>query len=67
MLDGSVILGVTIGKDGSVEGLHLDKSLRADYDKSAWAAVKQYRFHPARSNGEPVEAKIKVEVSFQNY
>jgi TonB family protein len=65
-LDGSVILEVTVGKDGSVNALHLDKGLRADYDKSAWAAVRDYRFAPARSNGEPVEAKIQVEVSFRN-
>jgi len=67
MLDGSVIMGVTVGKDGSIKALRLVKSLRQDYDKSARAAVKQYRFEPALSNGQPTQAQIKIEVSFHSY
>jgi TonB family protein len=50
---GSVILEVTIGRDGRVENVHV---LRADdgFEAPAVAAVRQWRFEPTVVDGRPV-------------
>lgn len=66
-LNGSVVVGATVGADGAVKETHIEDSLRADYDASAEASVRQYRFEPALLDGKPVEARIKIEVDFHIY
>jgi TonB family protein len=66
-LNGAVVVGVTVGADGSVKETHIVHSLRADFDESAQTAVRQYRFEPALADGKPVEAKIQIEVDFHIY
>ena len=36
-------------------------------DESATECVSQYRFKPAMKDGEPIEARIVVEVNFRLY
>lgn len=61
---GPVVLEVTIGKDGGVESIHLLKSLRKDYDRSAIDAVKTWRWEPYLVNGEPTEVDTTVTVTY---
>lgn len=61
---GPVVLAVTIGKDGSVESIHLLKSLRKDYDRSALDAVKTWRWEPYLLNGRPTEVDTTVTVTY---
>jgi len=63
-LDGPVVFDVTIGKDGSIQALRLKKSLRPDYDKSAWDAVKTWRWEPYLLNGQPTEVDTTVTVTY---
>jgi TonB family protein len=63
-IDGPVVFDVTIGKDGSIQALRLKKSLREDYDKSAWDAVKTWRWEPYLLNGEPTEVDTTVTVTY---
>jgi TonB family protein len=63
-LDGPVVLAVTIGKDGGVEEIHVEKSLRGDYDKSALDAVRNWRWEPYLLNGEPTEVDSTVTVTY---
>jgi TonB family protein len=63
-LDGPVVFDVTIGKDGSIQALRLKKSLREDYDKSAWDAVKTWRWEPYLLNGEPTEVDTTVTINY---
>jgi len=63
-VDGPVVLAVTIGKDGAVESIHVEKSLRADYDQSALDAVRTWRWEPYLLNGEPTEVDTAVTVIY---
>lgn len=64
---GDVRLWCVIGTDGSVREAGIAKSLSQDFDESAINAVRQWTFEPATKNGQPVEVKVSVEVSFKLY
>lgn len=64
---GEVRLWCVIGTDGSVRDAGIVKSLAQDFDESAINAVRQWTFKPATKDGQPVEVKINVEVSFKLY
>jgi TonB family protein len=63
-LDGSVVLALTIGKDGAVENINVKKSLRGDYDQSAMEAVRQWKYEPYLLNGDPIEVKTDVTITY---
>ncbi len=60
---GTVVLQAIIGKDGTVQNLHVVSGppmlLQAALD-----AVKQWRYKPYYLNGEPVEADTQINVNF---
>lgn len=65
-VQGKVILRLRIGVDGRVESLRiLTSSGVQSLDDSALAAVKQWRFEPARRLGRPTAMDVKTTVSFQ--
>jgi TonB family protein len=61
---GSVILKITVGVDGVPKDIRV---LRSDpaLDAAVLTAVRQWRFTPARQNGQPVESTVTVPISFQ--
>lgn len=61
---GTVRLQVTVGIDGSVETVTITESLGEAFDAAAIAAVQRWRFAPATRDGQPVAARIGVEVGF---
>jgi len=63
--NGNVIVSLVVGKDGIPKNVAVSRSLSPDFDKSALAAVRQYRFRPALIDGQPVEARLYVDVNFQ--
>jgi TonB family protein len=65
-VQGTVILLTTIGKDGSVEDLHV-VSGPPMLQKAALDAVKRWKYKPYLLNGEPVEVLTKVNVVFALY
>ncbi len=65
-VDGPVVLSVHIGKDGLVRELHVQKSLRPDYDASALEAVKDWHWTPYLLNGEPTEVETTVTVTYSS-
>jgi protein TonB len=62
-IQGSVLLRATIGKDGSIENLHL-LSGHSMLAQAAMEAVRQWRYRPYVLNGEPVEVETQVTVKF---
>jgi TonB family protein len=64
ILNGPVVLLVTIDKDGSTEHIELTKSLREDYDRSAIDAVREWKFQPYLLNGQPVEVDTTVTITY---
>ena len=65
--EGKVLLDVNIGTDGSVRSATIARSSsRADCDDAALKTIlERWRFEPAMLNGEPVEWREKVVVSYR--
>lgn len=65
-LEGRVVLRVRVGMDGDAQEVLLDTgSGHAILDRAALAAVRRWRFVPARRGSEPVEAWVRVPLVFR--
>lgn len=53
-----------VGEDGRVENPIVQSSTNAEFDSSALAAVRQWRFEPGRRNGEAVRFRMRVPITF---
>ena len=62
-IQGTVVLQAVIGKDGTVQNLHV-LSGHPLLTQAAMDAVKQWRYKPYYVNGEPVEADTQINVNF---
>ncbi len=62
-VQGTVILAAVIGKDGTIQNLHV-VSGHPLLTGAAMDAVKQWRYRPYILNGDPVEVDTQVEVHF---
>jgi TonB family protein len=63
-ITGEVVLEIVVKRDGSVGDVTLVKGLGAGLDQRAIAAVRQWRFSPARRRGEVVDVIVEVAVEF---
>jgi TonB family protein len=63
-LTGEVILEIVVRRDGSVGDVTVLRGLGAGLDQRAVAAVRQWRFDPARRRGAPVDVIVEVAVEF---
>ena len=63
-VQGSVVLAAIIGKDGTIQNLHVISTASPLLNQSALDAVKQWRYRPYILNGEPVEVDTTVTVTF---
>ena len=63
-LTGDVELEIVVRRDGSVGEVTVLKGLGAGLEQRAIAAVRQWRFAPARRKGEPVDVIVEVAVEF---
>ena len=64
--EGTVLLAVTIAKDGSVQDVQVTRGLPDGLTEAAVAAVKNWRFEPLLGpDGNPVVVRTAVEVSFR--
>lgn len=64
---GSVILWTVIGADGVPHDIRVARSLGMGLDEQAVAAVRTWRFSPARKDGKPVAVQVNIEVEFRLY
>jgi TonB family protein len=64
-IQGIVVLECLVQADGSVGDIRVVQSLDTGLDGEAIKAVRQWRFAPARRNGQAVPATIKVNLSFK--
>jgi iron complex outermembrane recepter protein len=62
--EATVILLVTLGRDGAVTDVEIAESAGQAFDDAAVFAVKRWRFSPAVRAGEPVASRIRVPVRF---
>ncbi len=62
--DGLVVLFVTIDANGLVEDVSVSQSAGKTFDDAAVAAIRQWKFAPARRGETPVRARIRVPFHF---
>ncbi len=60
----SVGIFLELSADGTIRKARVARSLRKDLDEKALAAVKQWKFTPARKDGRPVAVQVMVDVFF---
>lgn len=63
-IEGDVVMEIVVRRDGSVGDVRLTRTLGAGLDQRAIAAVKQWRFSPARRQGAAVDILVEVAVGF---
>jgi TonB family protein len=63
-ITGEVDLEITIRRDGTVSDVRVLRGLRGGLNEQAIAAVRQWRFAPARMKGTPVDVIVEVSVEF---
>jgi TonB family protein len=64
---GTVVLWVIVGPDGKPRDIRIQRSLGMGLDEKAIEAVRQWKFDPAKKDGQPVAVQINVEVNFRLY
>jgi TonB family protein len=64
---GTVVLWMVISADGHPLQIRVQRALGMGLDEKAIEAVKQWKFEPARLNGQAVPVQINVEVNFRLY
>ncbi len=63
-VEGDVVLEIVVRRDGSVGDIRLVRPLGSGLDQRAIAAVRQWRFTPARRLGSAVDVLVEVAVGF---
>jgi TonB family protein len=63
-IEGDVVLKIVVRRDGSVGNVTVIRSLGAGLEQKAIDAVRQWRFGPARRQGQPVDVLVDISVAF---
>lgn len=61
-LKGTVSLSAVIRRDGTVDNIHVVRSVHELLDQSAIEAFRGWRFEPGRKNGAPVDLEVTVDI-----
>lgn len=64
---GVVVLWLIVGPDGRPRDIRVSRSLGMGLDQKAIEAVREWKFEPAKKDGQPVAVQINVEVNFRLY
>jgi len=62
---GVVVMSAVVGLDGSMKSIYLLKGLPFGLTEAVLAAVKTWKLNPAKKDGQPVLARVEIEVSFR--
>jgi hypothetical protein len=63
--DAAVVLDLNIGKDGKAQNIAIVNSVSADLDQRVIDAVRQFRWHPAMLDQQPVPMDLTLKVVVQ--
>lgn len=61
---GTVVLGLIVGRDGTPTDVWVVKKLGFGLDQKAVRAVRQWKFEPGMKDGEPMPVLANVQVTF---
>ena len=64
-IEGEVVLEIVVKRDGTVGDVRVVEGLGGGLNERATAAVKQWRFTPAKRFGTPVDVVVEVSVEFR--
>ncbi len=64
-LEGTVVLGVTVGVNGDPSRISVVQSLGMGLDEEAVKAVEKWKFEPATYQGRAVPVAITIEINFR--
>jgi len=64
---GTVILWLVVSPECKPQQIRVQRSLCMGLDEKAIEAVRNWRFEPAKKDGQPVPVMINVEVNFRLY
>lgn len=65
LVEGAVIVRVTVGVDGAVSEAEVLEAVGYGFDEAALAAAHHYEFEPATRDGEPVAARVLLRIDFR--
>lgn len=63
-LSGVVMVKASIDENGNVTETLVEKSSNAAFEKPALAAVKKWKFKPAKQDGSPIAIKVSIPIKF---
>lgn len=63
-VSGLVMVKCSIDEQGNVTETEIEKSSNAAFEKPAVAAVKKWKFKPAKQDGSPVAIKVSIPIKF---
>src|ERR1043165_3757180 len=63
-VSGLVMVKCSIDEQGNVVETAIEKSSNAAFEKPAVAAVKKWKFKPAKQDGAPVAIKVSIPIKF---
>ncbi|HLV89314.1 MAG TPA: energy transducer TonB [Candidatus Sulfotelmatobacter sp.] len=66
-VQGTCILWLIVDAEGHPRDIRVVRGLGYGLDAKALETVKQWRFEPARKDGQPVNVQVSVEVGFRLY
>jgi TonB family protein len=64
-LQGTVALDAVIGIDGIPSDIKVVRALGMGLEEKAIECLRQWRFSPGSSHGEPIPVKVRVEINFR--
>ena len=64
---GVCVLSLIVGADGAPRDVRVVRAIGRGLDAKAVEAVQQWKFEPAKKDGQPVAVAINVEVTFRLY
>ena len=62
---GTVVIEAIVKKDGSVDVIRVVRSVGYGLEERAMNALRQWKFNPARRNGQAVDVAVNIEVNFR--
>ena len=63
-VSGLVMVKCTIDEQGNVTAAEVEKSSNNAFEKPAIAAVKKWKFKPARQDGNAITIKVSIPIKF---
>ena len=63
-ISGVVMVKCTIDEQGNVTNPEIEKSSNGAFEKPALAALKKWKFKPAKQDGTPVAIKVSIPIKF---